>query len=777
MTKSRIVKLFLLTLIMTVGLQAGESVRLVIGRPGETKSLSERKNGWYSTILDSYLQFRLMGFKDIEAVPSDSLGRFFGARGKYGLTQSRGQLNRAAKEFGASHVVKMDYTVNTREKSVILKLKVYPADQPIPVYEFSSRFPVISTQHYIDSILVDIAVSLDAALSGNEKATLRSNILMKDYGLMHKIGSAALAISETKRHEKVMAELKSLGHYAKTSPNFWLVQYINGDMNARVGLYGVAGKSYSTIVKNKQFRWLPMYVETVKSYRLAGALREATATLKDATKAGLSGVRLTFEDASVKAALGESAAAAAGFKKVLAIEPQNGDALLYLAQYQNETKSYAQVFAYTKKLISTKQLLAWAYVENGRAYQGQKKITKALDAFKTAEKQIGECPIANRYMGDIYVGRKAYDSAAMQYMVALKGINDDETLLLEASDAYQKSNNIKGARIVLENYSSLFPQSLLVERELGLVYFAVKDTVKSRSALERCTGMEPPSKEVFLTLAEIYKGSKQWVKVIGNLERSLLLVKNKDDLYFDIATSYKYLKKPDVALKNFREVVTLSPKYKQANVEIATILFAKKEYKEAISYYSNERTYHGNTVKIQEKIVFLNYALTFYKTARKECDILVKLNSKNLLGHTSLARISMHEKKYGEAYASLTKAQSLGRIDAAVYLELAKGFALGKQLESAIYTYKAYIKRNPKDYKAMMALALVYYQSGEDKNAVAIYLRAYDITPSKNEEALARAGHIIYENDDHDRAEELYGKFLASGSKTDSVLINHADMS
>ena len=751
----------------------GSELRVALGRPGETNNIDSRKYGWYSVIMDSYLHMRLIGMKGVEAVPSDSLSSFFGSKGRYGITKTKGQLNGAAKKFGADDFIKVDYSVSGRDQVVSLQVRVYKTGSGEQLLSYATRYPMVSTAEYLDSATLRIARALNIEIDEDQRTKLLTPILVPDMNLVKKLGRAALEINEqreTKYLEKAFSELDGV---IVDRNNFWLAYFISGECYEQHKLYEHAAESYNALVERRQFKWPELFIRAARNYRRASLLDKATTILADASSYKVDNISYKYEYAKLMVAKKDYSAAFTAYETLLKSSPKNPDALLFLSEQNNINKKYKIALKQAETLLKTGTYKGKAYLEQGKAYIGLKNESKAIVALRNATSYKGNNSEANILLAEIFVKNKKYDSASTRYNLALKDRPNDAELLINTAQTYKKAKKFKKALKVLENYQSNFKGNLEVEKELGLAYFAVNDTLRAQKSLEKCIDMTPPSEEVLATLSIIYTNQKAWKSVIAVNLKLLPLVKKKTDVNFALGRAYYKDNQYNEAMRYLGQVVISSSTYKMANFYMGEILFSKKEYAKALPHYKNERKLK-NSIKIQERIISCEYYTKNYVAARSDAKKLISMKSNSAFAYTQLALISLAEKKYSEAKKYLVVAKKYGKVDPVIYRDLGDGFSKAKIWKEAISSYKSYLLSNKNDDKVYMKLAYAYEQDGQKTNAIEAYITANTLNSAANRETLASAGRLLYSTKQFARADTVYTKYFAQGGTDELAYQNFA---
>lgn len=180
--------------------------------------------------------------------------------------------------------------------------------------------------------------------------------------------------------------------------------------------------------------------------------------------------------------------------------------------------------------------------------------------------------------------------------------------------------------------------------------------------------------------------------------------------------SYENKEQYDLAEKNFKEAISLSPELPQNYREFAKMYFIKGDYQKAVDNYNKALSFlpdldnpymndqHKWFVRLEKYLIYKDLA-----------DIFLKENS-----------YSEAEKYYWLAYYS-------NMLDTSLFKKISDTYYLKGDLDKAIWYNKRGYMLNPNDYAWPFAIALLYKEKGDNIQAKEYAEKAVKLAPDKRE--------------------------------------------
>ncbi len=747
--------------------------RLMLTYPGEAASVSEAKNRWFSVVADHYIRFRfeLMKAEHI-FVPQRQVSKALEGRDHYGVTLSQDDLFTAAKQVKATHLVIQNYFFDKSKNQYSYFVEITNLSDKSITLEFDQSFPFSEIENNLRDLSDQIVKTFKVKPhSSSEKVLTRAALstnfeTLKSYGL------------------SVTQNLKNIDE--KTAKK--LVKVIEKDPTLAFATYAVAiyyekqkdclsaGRYYNQLILRNGFYYPDFYILASKNYRLCQSMDKANRVLKLAEQKGVATPQIYLEQGKIYERLNKHAEANRVYAELLKRNPNQPDALLYVAKKHRESKSYKKAMDLLNRLINTKKstIPGDAYLELAENLLKLKRNSEAIPALEKAAKLLPNNIRPYTLLGEAFFNKNQYNKASSYYTKALGLDQTNLELLLRTTTSLRRANQSKKALALLMKYKSNFYDTKQVTKEIGLLNFEMKKFAEAKPLLESCLTMKPVDPEVLTALGSMYSAEGDNSRAISMYDRAMSITKDKNLVQAKLASLYIQNREFGKAEKIVKQILAKKPNYPSVNQHNGDILLNKGDTKRALAAYLKERKLHGNNPYLQDKITGLYFQTNNIAMAKKEANALIKMDPKSYQGYYLLTIIATKERKPKKAEAYLKKAESLGKLTASDYLEIGKIFVSAKLYSKALEFYNKSLRLDPKNQTILEAMAGMYLDKKQDSTAARLYEKIYALDPKKNHLSLAKAGNTFYRAGHTDQAYRIYQKFLQQGHKNPLVFLNKA---
>lgn len=216
---------------------------------------------------------------------------------------------------------------------------------------------------------------------------------------------------------------------------------------------------------------------------------------------------------------------------------------------------------------------------------------------------------------------------------------------------------------------------------------------------------------------------------------------------------------PDVALQILQEAQRAHPDDFWLTLVLADLLSNRKDYEEAIRYYTAAMSIRPNAAVTQNDLGLvlrdrgkLDEAIACYRTA-------IHLEPKNALPHNNLGGALYDQKKLDEAIACYRRAIELDPKYAPAHSNLGNALRDQKKLDEAIASHHQAIALDPKLAAAHTNLGTALQRQGKLDDAIAFQRKAIELDP-KYAPAHSNLGNALYAQGKLDEAIACYRKAI-----------------
>ena len=745
---------------------------LFIGVPVDASINPKEKNEWFSGLSEQYLYFRLGASNSIDIIPSEKVHTAIdSSRNPYSISVI--SYDKIAKEFGATHILHHTFEFNRDEKTVHYYAEITTSSGPEKFYSCEKYFNLQNFTTAMDSVVIWIFNSTGTTL--NKKLLSRFfklKTIPPDPKEMKTIGKIIhRKYASTQPELKISTEALLL--IVEKNPQNLFAQYI------ATRLYEYSNNHEKAIEQLKEMmiiipNYASFYSDVCRNYRLCGKYKEVLGYAAKAEKKGIITYSLVLEGARSLEAIGKDSIASKAYTIILNVNSTEIAALLFFSRQNNRNKKPDMAIEYTDRALALNPENGPAYLEKGRALMQQKKYEDAEKILTISTKHLKKTSEPTRLIGDIYLLKKDFEKAALFYDAAWKSNTNDFDLLLITVETWDKAKKPERALKLLQKAENLFPDSLNVQKMLGLFYYATGDTANTIFHLEQFLGKRKNDAQVFLKLADIYTDK-------GNYDKAFYLYNHAEPLLADktigtYSLALMYLKKGDngAAISNLKKIIAKQPENSNAYRFLADAWFKEENFSTALKMYKKARFFEKKNPYLQKQIAAIYFELGEYNAATREYIKLLNIDNSDSDAYYYLAASYLNLKQVIKAEKVLAKGIKSGTPGSDILFIIGDGYAKILNRKKSIEYYNKCISVNSKHEKALQNLAEAYCKEKDILSAAKTYLKLYNLDNSKHNKYLAMAGLLYEQGNDTTKAHEIYRTFVTNNYDNPTVYIRFA---
>ncbi len=450
--------------------------------------------------------------------------------------------------------------------------------------------------------------------------------------------------------------------------------------------------------------------------------------------------------------LDNSVDAEAAFKKALAIEPDNEDALVGLAGVYGE-RGDAKASTELLERLATKNPSGRAYVMLGQNYESMKEYVLAADAFhKAADLEPGQVEFKAAEAHDRYEAGQTEEAFKLYQEIAdAKPLEAGPYLKMSAIRQDQK--NLEEARRLLDKAKEIDKFSLDVQRADALL---LADEGKLPDAIT--------------TLQSVLDATAK-----ANLDPAQKLG-NRIQLLDDLGVLYRRNEQYDEAIDRFKQMATLEPDQAplvaiqviETHREAKDYVKAQQEADAAVAAYPKEPRLHSVRAQLFSDQGKTDAAVAeFRKLMDGSDDLEIDLN---------IAETYQKGHNYSEAAKTLDAAEKLAKDDksrATVFFSRGALYERQKKFDLAEKEFRRVLDADPKNASALNYLGYMLADENVRLPEAQDYIkRAVDIEPG-NYAFLDSLGWVYFRLNKLDDAEQQLTRSLQLSGQKDPTIHDH----
>ncbi len=432
---------------------SGGTIRLLIARPNNFDYTVDLKTMWVSSLVESYLYFRLDAVDKIKMIPIEDITPLVSSHRDFTKRAGKSKYISAGKELLATHVLYIEYEV-TPDKKVKLHFTVeYPDKSKKPI----NTQAVVSTGD-MNAGLTDAVrkIAKTLGVSGTEMPEdfFSINILGTNAKNTKRLGGYLI---QEKKSDK--AGLSLLGSNCEKITNsdysMYLAYYSGSRLYAKAGKAEDALRLMQGLVNKLEDRYPKLHIQLATYYRKSGKLNKAKSAIDRV--AGNRNLRhvVLWEKGLIYGATGNHSIALQTFKSLEALDKSDPLVYLHLAKISMAMRKMSNADGYVKKAARLAgKSEGKIYFEMGKQYTKVNDQSNAITAFKRSVKVQPDYTEAWFALGKMQQKAGQDSAAAISYLNVFKlDYIKYEAYLEKAGKLLEKSGHTAMAKQV---YSTSF---------------------------------------------------------------------------------------------------------------------------------------------------------------------------------------------------------------------------------------------------------------------------------------------------------------------------------
>lgn len=401
-----------------------------------------------------------------------------------------------------------------------------------------------------------------------------------------------------------------------------------------------------------------------------------------------------------------------------------------------------------KKAIQQNSKMAIAHYKLGEVYRKKGNPKMAFAHLSQAVQQDPKLAEARKELALLLVENQALDKTVTVCKQYLEVNGDDEDIYLILGNALAYTKKVDEAVEVLRKGQAIYPENTTLVMNLAKLLVMKGDVEEGRAMMEELAARETDNIPIQVATAHMYEALERYDLAVMTLEASkekfpenplpylalaqLALKKNQPDSAKNIILDAENTGVKDSRLYRLYAMIT----HRQGNSDEALRYFEKsveaasdetrianlmiladyntylKNYKEAQKILETIIAEDASKKQLKSKVVELFIAQGEYDQARISVDHLLEEDSGDARGHFLKGMMMMQDKDVAEARKEFSMAKELAPNVAENQFLYGMTF-LDESEQISITEISEALKKNPKLYKARMALAELYARKGD----------------------------------------------------------------
>jgi tetratricopeptide (TPR) repeat protein/uncharacterized caspase-like protein len=401
------------------------------------------------------------------------------------------------------------------------------------------------------------------------------------------------------------------------------------------------------------------------------------------------------------------------------IAKNSDDAILYrfLAEQYFEMKDTLKAETIYKKALAVDSLdinnylsLSWLYQSagqnNSRVMPGKKNdFGKAIFYCQKAIKVDPTSAYSYSNLGDIYTNLEMYDNAIANFQKALKIDSTYVDALNDMGNAYYYKKDNATAVMYYQKAIKIDPKFAYGYNNLANTYFYQKDYDKALVNYQKTIEIDSTYVNAYRKLGNIYSINKIYNKSITNYKKAIKLDATNSFLYDELGNVYRGLKQYDTAIVYHQKAIQLSPFNAYHYSDLGFDYEASNKDDEAIRCYKK-----GIEIDSTNALPYLNLAYTYqklkdYDKALINFQKVSHLKPNNAYVYNAIGSIYKELKDYPKQIYYYKKALDIDSTQTYRLQDLGLAYIYSKDYKNGIACLEKVLKLFPEDQASYYNLA------------------------------------------------------------------------
>ncbi len=537
-----------------------------------------------------------------------------------------------------------------------------------------------------------------------------------------------------------------------------------GDLKRAGDLY----KDLVSIIPNHQ----GLYEEATRILRVSSRYTEALTMATAGEDKGVYTVGLMLNGALSLEALHKTYRARKVFEVLYEYDSTNIPTLLFFARDFNNQGKQDEALKYIKKIVAIEPDNGKAVYELGKFYILKKNYTKAVEMLEKSLKLLSDDLSIRYLLGEAHWALKNYEKAAINYECALLKNLRNYSYHKKTSDAFEAAGKTKDLHRVMKRAEALFPDSLVIQKRIGLAAYTLGDTTSSKLHLERYLKYGEKDAEVLMILGDIYTKEKKYERAFYMFNHALPLVSDDTKPKFAIAKLYVEKKDSHAAIPILKEVLEIHQEPKVYRL-LGDAWYDIGYTREALEAYLTNRELGQNDTTMQTRIARIYYSKKDLKKAKREYERLMDFDNRNPEACFHIAVMWLKDGNVVKAEEYIKKGKERGDPNRDLSYAIGLGFDECGEPQKALQFYYNATEYDSSYVDAYVKMAAVYKKLGILKSQAEMYEKLFSLQPTDFLGKLAEAGTLYEKIGQKDKAKNAYKRSLMKGYKDPNIRLKY----
>lgn len=381
-----------------------------------------------------------------------------------------------------------------------------------------------------------------------------------------------------------------------------------------------------------------------------------------------------------------------------------------------ERNLYDSAEDYLKKAVAVRPQNALNHYNLGIALLRQKKTREAVEEFTRAE-ELGE------------------DNADM-----LEGIGE----------AYFSMKNFDRSLDAYNRVMKINTRNIRILSRVAEIHYEKGDLDKAYQMYSKITAIEPVTENAriaYLNMGNILDDTQRFDEAIAMYQKALSLSPKDDSTYYNLGLAFKHAGRPEKAIDAWKKGMDLNPEDPKHQLAIASFYYERNFFDLAEQEYGRIVTKWPHVQEGHFKLATILYKRKEYANALKAYERVIELNEKNELARIAFINTALIYPKVNKDGSSMEKSRQI--------------------LEKALLM-------KPGDPDALFSLGILHSRKGECDKAIETF---YQVLKATSESGLLadtynNIGRCQYKKRQYKKALQAFSRGIEEDPMNEELRMN-----
>ena len=261
---------------------------------------------------------------------------------------------------------------------------------------------------------------------------------------------------------------------------------------------------------------------------------------------------------------GELARAQGMYEEILAIQPDNAEALHLLGIIDYQTQNHQRAVDLIDQAIALYPDNAAYYSNRGLALYGLNKLTEAITSYDQALERNPDYAEAWYNRGLALQGLTQLDAAIVSYDRAIEHKPDYAEAWLSRGNALQELKQYDAAVASYEKAIGIRPYDAVACYNRSVTLHEFKQYAAALAGYDRVLSLEPDHAEAWSNRGVALQELKQYESAVASYDQAIGIKPDYAEAFYNRAMALQELKHLEAAVASYDQAIALKPEYAEA---------------------------------------------------------------------------------------------------------------------------------------------------------------------------------------------------------------------